>query len=372
MRQIVLTLLLSLSLSPAALITGAITNRFGQPVSVALSFIATNRPSVVAGGGVQPGWTVKTNSSTNGAFAVPLVAGPYIVQPGTDIQDMFTISVPTGTGIFSIDSVIASVGSNFVPVGLFASKSDLTNWVSSSTNGLISAQKATNLVNAARASLNWPTNRICDRFFWMLVATGANVAESGSPIINGYSRVGNASTPATLTTLADVIYGTGAVSGNQAYCDSVTPIVAPLQNTFYRTRIALTNTTSVRFWTGLFSGGNALLNQMQSNNALSYAAFRLSTNFVNPGNWWFCTSSSNSATVEERDTGVAATTAITVMDMNWTADTTCVASINGVPVATNNVVMPAVPLRYQLSINTLTNEARAVRNYFVIGEQNYR
>lgn len=93
----------------AATVTGYIRNRQGAYVRTNIQFLAIQRPLFETTPAVLPGWTVTTNSATNGYFSTALLAGDYRVTIGNLLPDSFIIAVPDSTNSYDILQLVTNL-----------------------------------------------------------------------------------------------------------------------------------------------------------------------------------------------------------------------------------------------------------------------
>lgn len=123
---LVALLLLVLCNADAATVTGTVRNRQGAAVSTNILFKAIQRPLFDFEPSVRPGWTVTTNSASDGTFATVLLAGNYQVTVGGENRDSWLIEVPTNSGTYEI-TALSTNAANYIYTGT----RELTNFLES-------------------------------------------------------------------------------------------------------------------------------------------------------------------------------------------------------------------------------------------------
>jgi hypothetical protein len=106
---LVALLLLVLCNADAATVTGTVRNRQGAVISTNILFKALQRPLFDFTPSVLPGWTLSTNSASDGTFSTPLLSGNYQVTVGGENRDSFIIEVPTNSGTYEITTLITNL-----------------------------------------------------------------------------------------------------------------------------------------------------------------------------------------------------------------------------------------------------------------------
>lgn len=106
-------LLLLVCNADAATVTGTIRNRQGALISTNIVFKSVQRPLFDTTPSVLPGWTLTTNSASNGTFSTPLMAGNYQVTMGGELRDSFLILVPTNAASYEIVTLVTNAPTYF-------------------------------------------------------------------------------------------------------------------------------------------------------------------------------------------------------------------------------------------------------------------
>jgi hypothetical protein len=181
--------------APAAVVTGTIKNRAGTAVKADLSFNALNRP-LFGTNDVRVGWTVLTNSGTDGTFTINLLTGDYKVQVGKESADSFQISVPdtaTTNDIASLTTNVTAYIYNVPP----------TNWI---------MQGAAALTSGKYGFAPTPTN---GQQTYFLRADGAWAAAPGAG--GGSTEYIAAGTNVTVVTNGSVFTISSTATGSSEY-----------------------------------------------------------------------------------------------------------------------------------------------------------
>lgn len=119
--RIFLALWLSLLGAQAATITGTVLTRRGEAAATNITFYAVQRP-LFGTNTVRPGWSVTTNSASDGTFTLPLLAGDYRVTFGSDTKDQFMISVPESSATYNIVDISTNTATSVFNI-------PPTNWI---------------------------------------------------------------------------------------------------------------------------------------------------------------------------------------------------------------------------------------------------
>lgn len=106
---LVALLLLLLCSADAATVTGTVRNRQGAVLSTNIVFKALQRPLFDFTPSVLPGWTLSTNTASDGTFSTPLLSGNYQVTVGGENRDSFIIEVPTNSGTYEITTLVTNL-----------------------------------------------------------------------------------------------------------------------------------------------------------------------------------------------------------------------------------------------------------------------
>lgn len=190
LSALIALLLLIVCNGHAATVTGTIRDRQGAVTSTNIYFKAIQRPLFDATPSVLPGWTLTTNSASDGTFSTPLLAGNYQVTIGSESRDSFLIEVPTNSATYEISTLVTNLarysytgGQSFT--GFVAQVNGLVTPVQAfavGTNGsgfTVSSSGSTHTFNLPFVSTNLAGILSASQYAALLAAT--NGSSSGAP-----------------------------------------------------------------------------------------------------------------------------------------------------------------------------------------------
>jgi hypothetical protein len=126
----------------AATVTGTIVNTGGTPLVTNVVFAPLSTPQA-AGTDTVPSTVGAVTTGADGGFSIALNAGDYKVTVGGAARDSFIIAVPSGNGVYALNSLITSAlsyGSSVAPAyELKSSKGQTNGYAALNTNALVPA-----------------------------------------------------------------------------------------------------------------------------------------------------------------------------------------------------------------------------------------